>query len=96
MFTNLTSYFWGGGSGAAPTEEVGAPSTVTPSPLVEGVPAIRPDDLVVVSGVKELEAVGSSSLDVAGADEEDWLMVDSHLSAGELRFGMICGWLPGK
>lgn len=69
MFTNLTSYFWGGGSAATPTEAVGTPST--PLERAQGVPEKCVDGLVVVPRVKELEA------------EEDWLMVDSHLSAGE-------------
>uniref|UniRef100_A0A8D8SNL6 Uncharacterized protein n=1 Tax=Cacopsylla melanoneura TaxID=428564 RepID=A0A8D8SNL6_9HEMI len=95
MFSNLTSYFWGGGSAAGSQEAV----TQEPSsPMIEGdtreVSATGPEvvaakDSAVTGGAAgagmgvSLEMVIVKEDDGTGGDDEDWLMVDSSAGSEE-------------
>lgn len=76
MFSNLTSYFWGGGSPAPVGDVEAASATPAVADLVESV--ATGGDLVIVDGVgKDVPTAA------ALVEDEDWLMVDGQASAGE-------------
>lgn len=80
MFTNLTSYFWGGGSAATPAaEEMGAPSTEQAGRKL----AETGGAAAKVAGLEEVVQDAQDPTLMTSTEEEDWLMVDSHLTAGE-------------
>ncbi|XP_008473585.1 microtubule-associated protein 4 isoform X2 [Diaphorina citri] len=75
MFSNLTSYFWGGGSPAPVGDVEAASATPAVADLVESVATAG--DLVIVDGVgKDVPTAA------ALVEDEDWLMVDGQASAG--------------